>query len=183
MDMQNLKFKRTVITVLFLLFFVQNSFAAAWVKKKGEGQFINNLFYYTTQSYNDSSGNRVNQDRFSKIDYNPYVEYGISNDVTIGISPSFQYLKQNGEDNLGLADTEIFARKKIWENSSSIFSLQPLIKLFGPYSEEDNLAFGKKQIDVEMRALYGKSFSIFDENMFANLETAYRKRMEAPSDE
>jgi len=175
--------RRAVFTAFFLCLMTSDLLAAAWVKNKGEGQFINSLFHYTTKSYSDSSGNRVKQDRFSKIDYNPYLEYGLSDSVTLGLSPSFQYLRQNGVNNLGLADTEIFARKKIWSNDNSVFSIQPLIKLFGPYSEYDALALGKKQVDIEFRTLYGKSFELFGEDMFVNFETAYRKRMEAPSDE
>ncbi len=171
-----------------ITFLSSNAYSAAWLQKSGDWQVISNFNYYSTSSYFNSDGDSLPQKKFIKGEVNPYIEYGLTDKLTVGISPSFQYLLQNdsadkSQNNYGLADSEVFLRKKIWNDYSSVLSLQGLVKIPGPYSTGQIPTLGLKQYDVEARILYGKNLLINYYKPYINLEVAYRKRMEEPSDE
>lgn len=161
-----------------------NALAAAWTQDAGDWQLINNIFYYGTDSYRDASGQKSKQPFYNKIEYNPYLEYGLSDDVTLGLSPSFQYVRQDipavDADNIGLADTEFFVRKRIFWDGQNVLSIQPLVKIPGPYDNDDTPSLGQGQTDAELKLLYGHAF---DDAHYLNLEAGYRYRFAAPGDE
>lgn len=173
----------------FLLFIVAllgapAVFAAAWTLDEGKGQVINNITYYTTDRYTDAAGNSSAQPDYGKLEYNPYIEYGLTPTVTLGLSPSFQYVRQDiagvDESTIGLADTEFFVRKRLFFDGENVIAIQPLIKVPGPYDADDAPALGQGQVDAELKLLYGHSF---EGGHYANLEAGYRLRFESPSDE
>jgi hypothetical protein len=160
-----------------------SSMAAAWVLPKGKYEVLHNYFFYTASESFDSDGNTSKNKRFSKHEYNPFIQYGVREDLTLGVSPSIQYLTQD-QTEFGLADAEVFLRKQLWKgNKGQVASVQPLIKLYGPYDEDASPALGQKQIDIELRGLYGAPFSLFEQWHFYNIEAGYRHRFESPGDE
>lgn len=185
--MKVIKYKNYFIFLLFIFLFPISANSAAWLQKEGQGQVINSVFVYTTKSSFDNNGNKTSQKRFTKIEDQLYAEYGLTKDITIGANPSFQYLERDeniGETkNHGLADTEVFVRGKVWNNDKSVLSIQPLIKIPGPYEENEPLPLGRKQFDAEIRGLFGHGFELYGNNHFVNAELAYRKKMEAPGDD
>lgn len=181
-------FRFLIFTIACLcVFTIHDAFAAAWTLKKEEKRVINTVSYYTTKTSFDNSGKKISQDSFTKIENNIYAEYGIMDYLTVGLSQSFQYLEQKNESgkiwNSGPTDTEIFVRNLLLIYDTSVFSLQPLIKIPGFYSEEQEPRLGNKQVDLEIRGLFGHGFLYDGKDHFANLELAYRRRMEEPGDE
>ena len=175
------------ILIIVMMFMPVHSYAAAWTQEKGKSQLLNNVFLYVTDEFFDTSGNRQDQETFLKIEYNPYFETGVTDTITAGVSPRLQRLSQDGAsgsgESYGLSEIEFFLRKKVWEYDSKVFSLQPLIKIPGIYSSNENPNIGSKQIDAEIRALFGHSFSLSGYALFDNVEVAYRKRFSNPGDE
>ena len=169
-----------------LLLIAADAHAAAWTLKAGEGQILNNVYYYNSDRFIDSAGHGIEQPDYNKIEYNPYIEYGLSDSATIGISPSFQYVRQDipgvDEENANLADTEFFFRKRLFFDGENVIALQPLVKIPGPYDKSDFPVLGQDQVDAELRLLYGRSFGQGLRH-YVNLEAAYRFRAEAPDDE
>lgn len=160
--------------------------AAAWTLEKGHGQIINNFTYYQSDNYVDSSGKSTPQKSYSKYEYNPYIEYGLTDSITLGLSPSLQYVAQEiggtDEDNANLADTEFFVRKRLFYDGQNVIAIQPLIKLPGAYDAGDLPQLGQSQIDYELRLLTGRNFGIKGRH-YLNTEIAYRVRTETPGDE
>lgn len=172
---------------IFLSFVPLVLHAAAWNQSKGKSQIINTFTYYTTKRFFDASGDKQSQLRFTKLEYNPYAEYGVSDTLTLGINPSYQLLSQASNQgnlyNKGLADIELFLRRSLWKNDTTVFSLQPLIKIPSLNGGKGDPALSNNQIDTELRLLAGHSIKYWGQYHFANLELAYRKRWEAPGDE
>lgn len=160
--------------------------AAAWTLDQGRGQIINNFTYYSSDKYVDDHGNSSHQETYNKWEYNPYIEYGLTNAITLGLSPSFQYVSQKifgtDQENANLADSEIFIRTRLYADGQNVISIQPLIKLPGAYSSSDLPVLGQNQIDYELRLLYGRSFGDNGRHYW-NTEAAYRVRTETPGDE
>ncbi len=169
--------------VALVLFASFPAYSAAWLQDEGRLQLINNFTWYSTESFFNTNGDRLPQAEFTKLEYNPYAEYGLSKETTVGISTSFQSLSQGSQDNSGLGDTEIFFRKQLFKDDWTVISYQPLIKIPGFYSETRQPLLGNKQIDVELRALYGTSFQFIEQYHYVNLELAYRRKFEKPQDE
>ncbi len=178
----------TYFSIIAAIFFPVPAWTAAWTQPEGKTELIHNVFYYTTDESFDRAGNTIPQERFSKLEYNAYGEYGLREDVTVGASISTQYLRQAavvGEDdsNLGIADVELFIRQRVWQNDAWVVSIQPLVKIAGPYDDRDTPQLGNGQMDMELRGLVGHTFSVAERYHFANLEVGYRKRFENPTDE
>ncbi len=172
--------------ILLGLFVCGEANAAAWTLEKGHGQIINNFTYYESSKYTDANGHSSAQPSYNKYEYNPYIEYGLTDTVTLGLSPSLQYVTQqigiNDEENANLADTEFFIRKRLFSDGRNIISIQPMVKLPGAYNSGDLPQLGQNQMDYELRLLYGRNFGIQGRH-YLNTEIAYRVRTETPGDE
>lgn len=189
------------ISIFFALTSAANS--AAWTQEKGESQLILNSSYYFSNNNFDNNGNSLPSDSFYKIELNPFYEYGLTEDITIGGSTFIQKAqkKTNAEKQkqTKLTSLELFIRKKLHSTDSTVFSIQPMIKLPGLYDENDQPSFGKKQITTEIRFLAGKGltyklpsipligkflkFSEEPQNHFLNLEVAFRHNLREGADE
>jgi hypothetical protein len=183
-----------VISVILGLFQVEDSFSAAWVVPYGKTQIYKTYTTYTAEFVNVTTvknGSTVitssEKERFIKIEYKPLVEVGVTEDITIGFSPSLQHITKINSNgfgfNWGLVEADFLLRKEIWSDGFTTFSVQPLIKMFGAYDEGDSPSLGQKQVDVELRGLVGRGFKYDNRWHYLNVEAAYRKRMENPGDE
>lgn len=169
-----------------------SAMAAAWTLPYGEWQVIEQYSLYTTSFTNqfnslDNQNSIQVKERFYKAEIKPSIEVGVRSDLTLGLAPTFQYVQASSPlgtaANYGLVNADIYARKRLWKDDVSVLSVQPLIKTYGFYDEEQQPFIGQKQVDVEARLLYGRAFETYDRWHFVNLEGAYRKRMEDPGDE
>lgn len=176
---------RTIFALLFFItaYFlnITSSFSAAWTQNNGSGQSIFTFNYYQSSHSFDTNLDRINSfAKFTKYEINPFVEYGLTNDITIGANPTLQYWKshgladntksinfnscgtaniKNGHNASGeILDSEFFIRKKLLERGNVVLSLQPLIKtpciLFSDLGTSANW----NSFEAEMRGLLGYGF-------------------------
>lgn len=152
------------------------------------------LTSYRTNHFVDDDGVRYPQPAFRKQEWNQYLEYGWSEETTLGASLSLHRLASDGlryeplspvavpytEENYGLADTEFFFRQRLWQGEingyDTRFSLQPLLKLPSLYLDAGNPRGGTDDFDAELRLQMGISFPLFDRHHFLATDAAYRKR-------
>lgn len=182
------KQRKFIIALLALSFCPAASFAAAWTLPKDDFALYQNAFYYSTDTYFDAQGQRRSQPRYSKIELNPYAEYGWKNGTTLGASVALDAVTAtNGRlqqgTNYGLSDPSLFLRQRLWNNETTVVSVQPLVKLPSVYLDGSLPQSGTNQTDAELRVLAGHSFAWFDKNHYANVEAAYRKRFDDPEDQ
>lgn len=138
-------------------------------------QIINNFLSYKSHYFIDNQGKRHRQGTFTKYQYNPYIEMGLRDDLTFGISPIFASVSQRGKPSeRALARTEIFLRQRHYKDKHWVISTQNLVGFPGSYGEDQEELLGKRGIDLEFRTLFGYSFAMWEKVHFANLETAYR---------
>lgn len=176
-----------VIVLISVISLPQNLIAGAWTQKKG-GIYNESLFtYYTTRSEFDKHYKRnslSNGGRFSKQEFQEYIEYGITHRITaIGnFGYDIIHYKDNNGDktNNGFIGNELALRYKI-QDFPFILSAQGLISIPPTFSETGSLPVTNGQIDLEPRILVGKSFDKI--KTYFNLENAIRFRLEGPADE
>jgi len=175
-------------TLLCLLFFIPSAAqAGAWTQERGALQTINSKTFYNANSFYDSHGNKKSQAPYDKAELSLYAEYGLFKDITIGgqISAAIASIGINGARYLGynLGDTEIFARKNIWQDAHAVFSLQPSIILPSPDAKNAVPKIGSDYLSAGLRAAYGQNFKALGKWHYADLSAAYIARTASPADQ
>lgn len=159
--------------------------SAAWLRAKGEWFTAQTLYAYQTDEFFDVNGQRQSQPEFRKYEWNAYMEYGWSNNTTIGANLFLHQLENetaadDTKRNTGLADSELFFRRTLWSGTigelPTRLSVQPLIKLPSAYMDGGNPRSGTDNFDAELRLQYGVSFPAFNRWHFSSTDIAYRKR-------
>ena len=158
------------------------SFAGAWTAPKGDIYAKSAINYFsTTERFGDD--NLGGFERFRDVNASFYLEYGIEDNLTFFAATAVKDLRNtaNGTstDNFGIGDVDLGLRYNLIDGPF-VFSLQGLFKAPFLYDEDDALPLGNGQIDVEGRALLGKSLGKLG---YFGLEAGYRFRADDPIDE
>jgi protein XagA len=189
-DRVSRSFKALLLTVVLGCALPARVHAGAWTLEASTGQLILATTYYHADDLFTRGSNRrpfPNDGEFSKVELNPYLEYGLLNDLTLVSDFFLRYLEssdRSGSDtNFGFADPEIGLRYRLsppdW---TTVWSVQGLVKL-PVSSSSDRPALSNKQTDLEARLLVGRGFSLGSGSAFWNVELAYRYRNGGPADE
>lgn len=160
-----------------------SALAGAWTRDAGDLLLVTTGVYYSSDRYFDQDGQTKPQGEFSKYELNPYLEYGLTDSLTLGANFFAQYLEQEaitGEsnDNWGLTDTELFARQRLLQGESWVVSFQPLIKLPSFYYHDELPKGGNNRFDLEASLLGGYSFSLWSLYHYADIRFGYRHRLD-----
>ena len=188
--MKRIKTASILLTVICLILLGTTMvFAGAWTQEKGKSYHrlaISN--YYADQEY-DADGNTRSMEwngDFRDINLNYYVEYGVMDKLTAIMSLYYKDLEREDDyyeyTGKGIGDADLGLRYNILNNNLGVFSVQGLVKISDLYDEDDALPLGNGQEDFELRMLYGRSLWPVIPG-YVNLESAYRWRLEDPSDE
>lgn len=161
---------------LMLCFAAQAAMAGAWVQPAGQGLFIAQAAFYTSNKFYDANGNTERQPRFSKYELQPYIEYGANAWLTIGGSAYAQRVEQSGNGNIGLADPELFARGEVWREGSQRLALQPLIKFSSYFRDSGTPRGGSRSVDAELSLLYGRNLTLISTDDYLDAGVGYRLR-------
>lgn len=174
-----------VVSTLSALLTACIAYAGAWSQKQGRGQLITTANLSNAAEFYNGSGKKNRQASYQKYELSPYVEYGLTDGITLGGSSSLQYATQSNNTNFGLGDSELFARFHMLEFHGFAISLQPLIKLpaFSSLSTDSNPLLGSRHFDGELGALAGYGFDLFGQHHFIDTSVGYRHRLGAPKDQ
>lgn len=168
-----------------ILLFVcaQQALAAAWTQSKGHAQFITTLSSYASDHYFDLAGKRQSQTTYAKQEFSAYGEYGLEDWLTLGGTAFLVRAKHNGEDNWGLADTELFLRARLWQQEGWVVSAAPLVKLPG-FAPRDHQPFiGSAKPGAGMQLSVGHGFEALGQHHFIALDGSYWHRTGVADDQ
>jgi len=163
------------------------AFASAWTQNQGSGQAILTGTYYDTSSYWSNQGHKQSEPTYSQYDLNPYIEYGLTSDITVGTNFFLLRDHQDGsttgtsQTSWGLGDSEFFLRKRLWQGDGLVFSAQPMVKLPSPTDTMPKL--GGSSPDAGLGLSGGYSFIAWGLQDFADIDTQYRHRFGTPKDQ
>jgi hypothetical protein len=173
--------------ILVLGLLPQLALGAAWTRPQGDLLVLVPTSYMVADEAFDENGDRVDRNRFEMVEFSPLVEYGFTDSLTGGIQPKYRHVRvdtQNGTaSNSGLAETDLFLRKRLWSQDQAAFSIQGLVKAPISPDEDDQAALGRDQTDIEVKLLYGNRRPLGTARIFYNGEIGFRKRFEEPDDE
>lgn len=182
MDVQ----KILLASVVGYLIGISAAYAGAWTQERGHMQIIITNSYYVAGSYFDNNGHRQSQSSYHKFDFNPYVEYGLLDGVTIGANLSLPYLWQNSttgtQYSAGVGDSEFFTRLRLWQKNGVVIAAEPIIKLPAPASSLQP-RLGSSTPDAGMGIAAGYGFDANGLHHFADVNIGYRYRFGMPHDQ
>jgi len=182
--------KATILTLClatFLLSSPQLCQAGVWTRKKQA--FYHQLIftYYETSTQFTRAGEITafdNRGRFEKKELNYYLEYGISDRLTLVGNFFYDWIKYQDDfsdlTNLGFSSSEIALRYKLFERRF-LFSLQSLVSIPPRCREDPLIPITNGQVDLELRLLLGRYLP--QSKTYTNVEFGVRRRFEEPADE
>jgi len=168
--------RRAILCTLLVCFSANVAYAGAWLQPKGSSLFITQTSYFSSDYYFDADGNKQKQSRFTKGEAQPYAEYGLAENITLGGTLFAQSNAQEGHKKLGMADPQMFARSSIWKSGSQLISLQPLIKFPSQFRNKTTPRGGSSSTDYELSALYGRSLNLLSNRDYLDVNVGYRVR-------
>lgn len=161
-------------------------FAGAWTENTGKGQVIAaGTFTRSTRQFDDG-GDAVPIPRYDKFELNTLIEYGLTDWLTVMTQPQLMWTgiaAPTDAEASGLGYTDLGARTRLWSDKESVFSAQAFARVPGQHDEDNAAAIGKTDPELDLRALYGRSFTIDGRSGFIDAQLGYRFRFDDPPNE
>lgn len=157
-----------------------NAFAGAWTHDKGKGLIISGTSYNQANLAFDSESSLTTPVEFQKIDSTFYLEYGLTDQLTLVGNSALQdvtFTSSEGLQNFsGFATSKLGLRRGININSPWKLAVQPslVIPAGGESVPDGDLGIGG--IGAEVRVLAGRPIKLGNRYGFFNAEAAYDYR-------
>lgn len=153
--------------------------AGAWLQPSGRGQIIfSNTFTSSPRGF-DETGRTAHIADYRKFEFSPALEYGLTDDLTLVAQPQLRSVSIGAPTEArytGPGYGEIGARVRLWSDKSSIVSAQVTARIAGSREASDPAQAGNADDELDMRALYGRGFSLGAWPSFLDAQLAYRLR-------
>lgn len=162
--------------------------AGAWTRPEGSGLILVPISYTRADEGFDENGNREERLEFEMIEIAPKLEYGLLDDLTLGVQPKYRSVDAETAEggtatNSGPAEADVYLRQNLWQDGDASLSTQGLVKIPVQPDGNDPAALGRNQVDVELGLLYGDRIPTQSSMFFYNVDIGYRRRFEAPDDQ
>jgi hypothetical protein len=158
--------------------------ASAWPQKQGEGQVIATGVTSHSDKGFDAAGRTVDIDDYDKDEVYLLAEYGVTDDLTVMVTPSYSHVDvASGDKTSGPGYTELGARYRVASSDRSVFSLQASFRIPGKKRRDSIAQIGATDSEIDLRALAGTSFKLGGTDVFADFQGGYRIRNGGPPSE
>jgi hypothetical protein len=158
----------------------------AWTQSKDKGQTIaQGTFTRSTRQFDDN-GDAVPIPRYDKFEMNVLIEYGLTDWLTVMTQPQLMWTgiaAPTDAEASGLGYTDIGARARLWSDKDSVFSAQAFARFSGQHDETNPAEVGKTDPELDLRALYGRAFTLAGWSAFTDAQLGYRFRFDDPPNE
>lgn len=154
------------------------AFAGAWTLASGEGQIITTTArkvvpagkFFSTQNSRETNGFRI------------FVEYGVMDDLTVGLTGSFETVTQTADLDMRVGG---HVRYRFWQSDAGAVAS---VQLGGSYPFSQNLVLGGPSSSAPVRdlradVLYGQGWATEWGNTFVSTSLGYRWRDSGIADE
>jgi hypothetical protein len=146
--------------------------AGAWTEPAGGTQVISSFRTSLAWDGFDANGRSVSIPAFRKEELDIYSATGLTDSTTLIVHPDFTNYHPDAPSRgaTGFGNTEIGIEERLWHDETQVLSLQTTALLPG------RSIITSGGIDGEVRALYGRAFTLFGVGAFADAELAWRLR-------
>lgn len=159
------------------------AWADPYTQPNGEGRIIINGIFNGASKAFDDNGDSVNIDDYQQNSIYIIGEYGITDDITAVIAPSFRHIKQDGgESDSGLGYTDVGLKYRVAHGDDWTASVQGLVRIPGEKYADPLAQVGQVGMEYDIKAGLGHSFGP-GKRFFATTELGYRFRSDDPPNE
>lgn len=134
----------------------------------------------------DGGGSLQSTPRYSKVELQALMEYGVTDWLTAMAIPSLQHVSiapPTDASRTGLGNSEIGARARVWQESNQVVSAQGSVRIPGTFDNGNPAAIGYTGVDVDLRVLYGAELKLGGLPTFVDVQLAQRFRTGGPPSE
>ncbi|MCW2307716.1 hypothetical protein [Rhodobium gokarnense] len=158
--------------------------AGAWTHEKGSGQVIGTFMYSNSTRGFDDHGNVVDIEDYTKAEASLLMEYGLTSDLTLMLTPSFRHASIGDISSSSRPGyTEFGARYRVFQKEGTVVSLQGLTRIPGTRRNDILANVGNTDTEYELRGMIGHGFKIGEKEAFVDGQAGYRLRTGDPADE
>jgi hypothetical protein len=172
--------------LLSVAFIPQSAQAGAWLMPDGGGQVVVTGTASSAAKTFDSGASQQSTPRYNKTELQALMEYGVSDWLTAIAIPSLQHVdigEPTDARRTGLGNSEFGARARVIQKSNWIISAQGTVRVPGTGDTNNPAAVGYTGVDVDLRGLYGASFTLGGMPAFFDAQLAQRFRTGGPPSE
>ena len=158
--------------------------AQTFLQEKDQGRVIANTIYSHSDKGFDDNANVQDIANYDQVSVYLLTEYGLTDDVTLLLTPSFRSVNvKGGDDSTGLGYTDVGARVRLAEGSNYVISAQGLVRIPGVKRRDNQAQVGNTDTEYDLRLAGARTFQIGGSPAFFSLEGAYRLREGQPPNE
>lgn len=154
---------------------------AAWTAKQGTGLVIPSYTYYRAARDRDANGHGAGRKAYVKNEFRLYSVYGWTDAITLGLDGAARRVRDRAEgaqgEDLDWSEVATFTRFRLYRWPRAVLSLQPLVYVPRKHDGGADLRRDADKPELELRALYGRNFTLFGRDGFAEAECGYRHRL------
>lgn len=179
--------QRAAFVVMAALAPIQVSQASPWSRDDGEFMIISRADYFRSDLENVSVGGVAVDGKFERLESNTYVEYGVTEKLTVGgkvfYGTSWLTRGDGVERNSGFTELEAFAQQQVFRNDRHAGAVKVAVGI--PAGLEAGVRSGQQSdgADLEVALLYGRSLTFEPIKTFAAIEVGVQKRFSDAADQ
>jgi hypothetical protein len=162
------------------------AYGGAWTLPEGQGQVIAGVIATRSTHAFDDDGDPFSIPTYNKVEAELLMEYGMTDWLTMLISPGLLSVDIDAPTNAestGPGYFDIGARVRLWSDPTSVLSVQVVGSLPGQHDDTNPAEIGNTDSELDLRVLYGRSFTILDCPAFVDAQFAWRFRFDEPPNE
>lgn len=151
--------------------------AGAWLLSAGQGQIIAGPAFSGTTAVFDSRGRLVPVPDYKKFELGTYIEYGLTNRVTLVAAPSYDRIRASppAQPFNGLGESEFAGKFGLFRDGATVVSVQAGVRTPGPSIADATGPFDPhRSLGFDFRGLIGRSFELTTMPAFIDVQGGYR---------
>jgi protein XagA len=149
----------------------------AWLMPPGDGQVIVDTFFSDSTYAFDANGHLIPVPSYRKFELGSYIEYGLTNWLTLVASPSYDRIQNPppGQSYNGLGESEIAARVGLYRTDTSVLSLQAGLRTPGGSFADSLGPFEvRRAASLDVRGMAGRNVVVAAMEGFVEAQAGYR---------
>ncbi len=174
------------LLIVFAMMSAHEACAGAWTQQQGRGIAIATVAHSDADTRFLEDGTTGPATDFQKTEARLYLEYGLTDWATLVAQPEWRHKEtgpRQGETVNGLGRVDAGIRIRLWQNDTSVFSVQGSARMPGASDELAPANGGDTEWELDGRLLFGRGFPVFGRHAFTDMQLGYRHRFGDPADE
>jgi len=161
--------------------------ASPWAKENNKLLFISSVDYFRASLEPANTPSGLVESDFKRLDSNTYMEYGLTNDVTIGgkvvFGTSWLTRGTDIETATGFSEIEVFGQYQLFRSNQDAGGVRITLVRPSNFSSGARTELQSDGMDVDLSMLYGRNLHTRRTKVFTAIDAGFRKRLGNAADQ